>query len=147
MPKDGYRIGELAAKFGLTVRTIGYYEELGLLKSSSREEGLHRRYPERNVIYLKRITQLKSYGLSLGEIKEFFVLARKDRSGASCRTLLIERYAARIRDAEEEKRKAQKRIDELRWHISQLQGGGDFFECPGRQCADCSYRDACDMKE
>ncbi|HET9808374.1 MAG TPA: MerR family DNA-binding transcriptional regulator, partial [Candidatus Limnocylindria bacterium] len=31
-----YRIGELAAKVGLTERTIRYYEELGLLESVKR---------------------------------------------------------------------------------------------------------------
>jgi DNA-binding transcriptional MerR regulator len=147
MTKDGYAIGELAVKFGLTVRTLRFYEELGFLKPANREAGGHRRYPERNVIYLKRIAQLKSYGLSLGEIKEFFALAAKDRSGTSCREHLIEKYRARIEEAEAAKREAQSRIDELTWHIDQLESGGDFFECPGRQCVDCQYGGACDMRQ
>ncbi|MDP3177748.1 MAG: MerR family transcriptional regulator, partial [Spirochaetaceae bacterium] len=53
-----YRIGELAALFGVTGRTIRYYEELGLLDASEREGGEHRRYDERNAVYLKRIQQL-----------------------------------------------------------------------------------------
>lgn len=39
-----YRIGELASMFGVTGRTIRYYEELGLLEASDREEGAHRKY-------------------------------------------------------------------------------------------------------
>jgi MerR family copper efflux transcriptional regulator len=146
MEKTTYRIGELAEMFSLTVRTIRYYEELGLLKSSSREEGDHRRYAERNIIYLKRIAQLKSWGLSLAEIGEFFALAAQDRTGESCRRLLIEKYSDRLREAELKKFEAERRMEELRWHISQLEGPGDFFECPGRQCPECPYRGECDMK-
>jgi DNA-binding transcriptional MerR regulator len=141
-----YKIGDLATMFGLTVRTIRYYEDLGLLKPASRQEGVHRRYPERNIVYLKRISQLKGYGLSLAEIKEFFALAKRDRTGESCRTLLVSKYAERIEEQESVKREAQKRIDELRWHIRQLEGGGDFFECPGKQCKNCAFGETCELK-
>lgn len=140
-----YRIGDLASMFGLTVRTIRYYEELGLLRSSDRSEGLHRRYPERNLVYLKRINQLKGYGLSLGEIKEFFSLAASDRTGEGCRRLLISKYAERM---EEEKRiigDAETRLRELQWHTRQLETVENFFECPGSQCARCEFGDSCEM--
>jgi DNA-binding transcriptional MerR regulator len=146
MAETMYRIGDLAAMFNTTARTIRYYEDLGLLKSKSRQEGVHRRYPERNIVYLKRINQLKGYGLSLAEIKEFFALAKKDRTGESCRTLLSSKYADRIAQQEAIKKEAQMRIDELRWHIRQLESCGDFFECPGTQCVQCGFRDTCEMK-
>jgi DNA-binding transcriptional MerR regulator len=146
MAMTTYKIGDLAAMFALTVRTIRYYEDLGLLRSKSRQEGVHRRYSERNIVYLKRITQLKGYGLSLAEIKEFFSLAKRDRTGESCRRLLASKYADRIAAQEAVRSEAQRQIDELKWHISQLQGGGDFFECPGKQCIQCEYREACELK-
>ena len=68
------RIGELAEIAGITVRTIRYYEELGLLRDQDRSESQHRRYTERDLIYIKRIQQLKSYGLTLNEIIEIFEL-------------------------------------------------------------------------
>ncbi len=141
-----YKIGELAEMFGLTVRTIRYYDELGLLRPSTREEGEQRRYPEQNLVYLKRILQLKSYGLSLGEIKEFFVLAAEDRSGETCRQKLIAMYAERLAEAEKDRAAAEKRMAELDWHIRQLRSGGNFFECPGRRCATCAFENSCDMR-
>ena len=146
MEDKTYKIGELAEMFGLTVRTIRYYEELGLLLSTSREEGVHRRYPEQNLVYLKRIIQLKSYGLSLGEIKDFFTLAAQDRTGESCRRKLISKYAERLAEAEKEKIAAERRMAELDWHIRQLKSGGNFFECPGKRCATCAFQDSCDMR-
>ncbi|MFZ2636266.1 MAG: MerR family transcriptional regulator [Rectinemataceae bacterium] len=145
--RDGnYKIGDLAAMFGLTVRTVRYYEELSLLKSSDRSEGLHRRYPEKNIVYLKRIAQLKSYGLSLGEIKEFFSLASQDRSGEACRRLLIRKYGERIEDEERIAREAEARLKDLRWHVRQLETVENFFECPGRQCGTCDFGEWCEMK-
>ncbi len=144
---DGnYKIGELASMFGLTVRTVRYYEELGLLKSSDRSEGLHRRYPEKNIVYLKRITQLKSYGLSLGEIKEFFLLAAHDRTGEACKRLLIQKYKERMDEEERTISEAQLRLKDLRWHVRQLETVKDFFECPGRQCGSCDFGEWCEMK-
>ena len=144
---DGnYKIGELASMFGLTVRTVRYYEELGLLKSSDRTEGLHRRYPEKNIIYLKRIAQLKSYGLSLGEIKEFFVVAASDRSGEACKNLLVSKYKERMTVEERAVREAEARLKDLRWHVRQLETVKNFFECPGRQCAECDFGEWCEMK-
>jgi DNA-binding transcriptional MerR regulator len=141
-----YKIGDLAGMFGLTVRTLRYYEELGLLKAADREEGVHRRYPENNIVYLKRIEQLKSYGLTLGEIKEFFELAEEDRSGASCRNRLIEKYRERITELEAERTEISSRIDEIRWHIDQLASVGNFFECPGSQCPGCPYGGTCELR-
>jgi DNA-binding transcriptional MerR regulator len=146
MGETTYRIGDLAAMFGLTVRAIRYYEELGLLRSSSRGEGDHRRYPARNIVYLKRIAQLKSYGLSLGEIREFFALAREDRTGESCKRQLIRKYEERMAEAERVKSEAQARIEELSWHVRQLEEVENFFECPGRQCPGCDRAGDCDIR-
>jgi len=141
-----YRIGELADMFRTTTRTLRYYEELGLIRASDRAKGVHRRYPEQNIVYLKRVAQLKSYGLSLGEIHEFFRLAEKDRSGESCKRLLIEKYNERIAQAEAAREEARRLIEELRWHVKQLEEVEDFFECPGAQCAACRHAGICDMR-
>jgi DNA-binding transcriptional MerR regulator len=141
-----YKIGELAGMFGTTARTLRYYEELGLIKSSDRAKGVHRRYPEQNIIYLKRVAQLKSYGLSLVEIREFFELAEADRTGESCKRLLIRKYGERIAEAEAAREAARRLVEELRWHVRQLEEVEDFFECPGKQCGNCRHADVCDMR-
>jgi DNA-binding transcriptional MerR regulator len=64
----GSRVGELAAATGLTVRTLHYYEEIGLLAASSRTSAGHRLYCEADVERLYRICLLRRLGLPLGEI-------------------------------------------------------------------------------
>lgn len=149
-PEDGnkiYRIGELAAMFGVTCRTVRYYEELGLLEPAEREDGGHRRYGERNAIYLKRIQQLKDYGLGLADIQELFALARQDRSGDSVRRKLAEKYREKLVDAERRRSALEEYIGDLSWHIEQLERVRDFFQCPGVSCGSCPYAVRCDVRQ
>ncbi|PLR76015.1 MerR family transcriptional regulator [Bacillus sp. V3-13] len=73
-------ITQVAAQFGVSARTIRYYEELGLL-SSQRTEGNHRVYSKKECAKLKLIFRGKRYGFSLEEIKEMVLLFDYDRTG------------------------------------------------------------------
>ena len=53
-----WKIGELARRTGLTVRTLHHYDEIGLL-SAQRSEGGHRVYDEAAVQRLYRIVSLR----------------------------------------------------------------------------------------
>jgi DNA-binding transcriptional MerR regulator len=141
-----YRIGELASMFGVTGRTIRYYEELGLLQAVDREEGAHRKYDERNAVYLKRIQQLKDYGLSLADISELFELARRDRSGEKVRSRLAQKYREKLAEAERRRKALEEYIGDLAWHVEQLERSPDFYECPGASCASCPYAPKCDVR-
>ena len=76
-----YRIGELALKAGVTARTIRYYEELGILSAPRRPQARHRRYSQKDLLHLQRVQQLKSFGLTLGEIREIFDLSIRVAGG------------------------------------------------------------------
>jgi DNA-binding transcriptional MerR regulator len=63
------RIGEVAELTGTTPRTIRYYEEIGLLPGSGREQGKHRSYTEADVERVREIVRLRNLlGLSLDEL-------------------------------------------------------------------------------
>ena len=67
--KQFWKIGELAAKTGLSVRTLHYYEELGLLSPHYRTRGSHRLYGEDDVERLQHVLSLKQLGFPLEQIK------------------------------------------------------------------------------
>lgn len=69
MNTDSYAISELAKEFGISTRTIRFYEEKGLL-GPSRSPGNQRRYCRRDRTRLKLIMRGKRFGLALGEIQE-----------------------------------------------------------------------------
>jgi DNA-binding transcriptional MerR regulator len=91
-----YRIGELAAKVGLTERTIRYYEELGLLESVKRLEGGVRVYTDDDVRRLRFIQKLKMLGLTLQEMLELERMYRRHRSNRSVLPRLVELLDAHL---------------------------------------------------
>ena len=66
------RIGELAARSGVSVRSLRYYEEQGML-TADRSAGGHRHYPEPAVRQVALIQQLFAAGLSSRTIAELMV--------------------------------------------------------------------------
>jgi DNA-binding transcriptional MerR regulator len=79
MPADvqqrTYRIGEVAERVGVTIRTIRYYEERGLLDASAgRTQGSHRLYTDADVAHLIELVRLRDLlGLSLEELEALAV--------------------------------------------------------------------------
>ena len=74
------QIGSFARKAGLSVRTVRYYEELGLIGPEGHSAGGFRLYREENFKRLRVISFLKELGLSLTEIREI-LLAKKSAGG------------------------------------------------------------------
>src|SRR5437868_9852397 len=66
--ETGRRVGELADATSLTVRTLHYYEEIGLLVASERTAAGHRLYSDDDVERLYRICLLRRLGLQLSDI-------------------------------------------------------------------------------
>ncbi|RWR06509.1 MerR family transcriptional regulator [Siminovitchia fortis] len=63
-------IQEVKKQTGVTVRTLRYYDQIGLLLPADKTQGGHRLYGEKEMIKLQEIQFLKSLGFSLSEIKE-----------------------------------------------------------------------------
>ena len=62
------KVGELAKRCGLTVRTLHHYDQIGLLRSSARSGSGYRLYGRTDIARLHQIQVLRKLGLSLGEI-------------------------------------------------------------------------------
>lgn len=66
--EEWLRIGEVARRSGLTLRTLRHYDDLGLLVPSGRSSGDYRLYSPDDLHRLLAIQHLKSLGLSLDEV-------------------------------------------------------------------------------
>lgn len=74
---ENFTISELAAEFGLTPRTIRFYEDENLL--SPGRSGMSRVYSRRDRARLDLICRGKRLGFSLAEVKEFLDLYNCDQ--------------------------------------------------------------------
>ena len=74
----GMRIGEAAARAGVSTRTLRYYQELGLLTPAATTAGGARRYSDADIARVQRILHLRDLvGLDLTQVGR--VLAFEDR--------------------------------------------------------------------
>jgi len=62
------KVGELAKRTGLTVRTLHHYDGIGLLKPSARSDAGYRLYTQADVARLHAIQALRHLGLSLADV-------------------------------------------------------------------------------
>jgi len=109
-----YRIGELAARVGLTERTIRYYEERGLLDSVKRLDGGTRVYTDDDAQRLRFIQKLKVLGLTLQEMTELEELYRRQRSNRTVLPRLIELLDAHLAATTERMNELAALRDEIR---------------------------------
>ncbi|NOJ73328.1 MerR family transcriptional regulator [Paenibacillus alvei] len=64
-----WKVGDLAKLTGLTLRTLRFYDQIGLFSPSAHSDSGHRLYNEADLSRLQQILSLKELGLSLEEIK------------------------------------------------------------------------------
>ena len=77
------KIGEVASLSGLSVKTIRYYEEIGLLVPTvERSESGYRLFNPSVLTRLSFVKRAQSLGLSLSEIRE--ILEIRDRGRLPC---------------------------------------------------------------
>jgi MerR family transcriptional regulator, copper efflux regulator len=124
MPDRRMQIGEVAERCGLSLRTVRYYEEQGLIEPEARTGGGFRLYAERHVERLELIKQMKPLGFTVAEMRE--LLDARDaladpRADADRRAAAADRLDAFARIAAE-------RIAELR---EKLAGAEAFAEALG----------------
>ena len=116
MTEPTMQIGEVAERIGLSLRTIRYYEEVGLITPSARSQGGFRLYTEHDASRLQLVKDMKPLGFSLDEMRDLLgVLDRLDGVGdtspsPSEQEALLERLAM-IRIA------ADARVDALRGQL------------------------------
>ncbi|QHW36250.1 MerR family transcriptional regulator [Staphylococcus ursi] len=102
-----YSTGELANMFGLSKRTIQYYDHQHVLKPAFTDDNQYRMYTEREVEQLHLILVMKSLGLSLKEIKQMLSV---DGTLQTVRTLLTRK----VKETEAEIRQQQQQLKQMK---------------------------------
>ncbi|MGC5776533.1 MerR family transcriptional regulator [Paenibacillus pabuli] len=66
-----YTVGQLSKHTGVSIRTLHYYEKLGLLQPTRNENNQYRTYGEKDILRLQQIIILKKMHFKLNEIGAF----------------------------------------------------------------------------
>lgn len=88
------RIGDLASRSGLTVKTLRFYETAGVLPEVTRTPSGYRDYDSTALARLRFVKAAQAAGLTLAEIKQ--IITVRDNDGPPCHhvTQLLDAHAA-----------------------------------------------------
>ncbi len=105
-------IGEVAERVGLSLRTVRYYEEQGLIQPAGRTSGGFRLYTTEQVDRLRLIKQMKPLGFTVSEMCE--LLSARDELGhpdEQRRAEAESQLATYATDAEQRCRKLREQLE------------------------------------
>jgi DNA-binding transcriptional MerR regulator len=100
------KVGELARRAGVSVRTLHYYEEIGLLKPDRTASG-HRCYQQSAIQALQQVRSLQQLGFSLSEITALLT------AGEITPVQVVAEHLAKVRAQAESLRELEARLTRL----------------------------------
>jgi DNA-binding transcriptional MerR regulator len=109
--RETWSIAELAAEFDVTLRTIRFYEDLGLISPARR--GTQRVFGSRDRIRLKLILRGRRLGMTLDEIRTIIDMYDAAPGEVGQLHYLLEQLDARRADLEERRRDIEESLVEL----------------------------------
>lgn len=116
MPKT-YTISELARDFGITTRTIRYYEDQGLLNPG--RERFNRVFSNRDRVRLQLALRGKRLGFSLSEIRELFELYDVSRDEQRQLELFLAKLERRRAILEQQREDIEVMLNEINFFADQ----------------------------
>lgn len=115
-----FTIGDLAREFDVTLRTLRFYEDKGLLMP--RREGATRIYSRRDRARLKLILMGKRVGFSLDEIRKMVDLYDLRDGQVPHLTYALAKFGEQIAALERQRRDIDQAVGELRRTVAVISG-------------------------
>lgn len=114
-----YTPGEVAARFGLTLDTLRYYEKEGLLTEVDRAPSGHRRYRASDVELLDLVRCLRDTDMPIARLRQFAELVRDGDHTIPARVDILKTHDAALTERIAE---LQARQDAIQHKISYYEG-------------------------
>lgn len=119
LQREQFSISDLTAEFGVTARTLRFYEEEGLISPS--RAGVNRVYNKRDRARLAWIVRAKNVGFSLTEVKELIDLYDLDDGRVTQKQRTIERCREQMAKLTAQRDDIDAAIAELGAFVEQLE--------------------------
>jgi Cu(I)-responsive transcriptional regulator len=123
-------IGKAAKLTGLTVKTVRYYADIGIIVPQRNHETGYRDFSNEDVAKLQFIRKARKFDFSIGECRELLALYQdKNRPSRDVKTITLEKIS--------EMDKKLMELKSLRQQLSQL-----ATSCQGNDRPNCTILDA-----
>lgn len=137
MDRETLRTGQVAARAGVNVQTLRYYERRGLLEEPARRPSGYREYPPDAVQLIRFIKRAQELGFTLGEVEDLLRL-RGDRT-ASCSDVRAAAQA-KIDDVDRKIRSLRAMKRALGVLVGSCRSDASIRECPILEALDDASR-------
>jgi DNA-binding transcriptional MerR regulator len=118
--KTSFTIGDLSREFGVTLRTLRFYEDKQLL--NPKRLGLNRTYSRRDRARLKLVLMGKKVGFSLTEIKDMLDLYDLKDGQVTQLKVALDKFTTQIALLRQQKQDIEQAIDELTRTVDVVSG-------------------------
>jgi DNA-binding transcriptional MerR regulator len=106
------QVGDLAKQSGASIRSLHYYEQMGVLQARRQPNG-YREYDEQAVERVRWIRKLLGLGLSLEDIRLLAPCFERNEAGAPLCSAAVAKYQRKLAEIDEQMHELQ----ELRGRI------------------------------
>jgi DNA-binding transcriptional MerR regulator len=113
----GYTIQDMAARCGMTVHTLRYYERIGLIQPVGRGPTGHRRYSDADEAWLKLLHWMRTTDMPIREMLRYAALRDTGHKRAQEQRQILEEHRAGL---EKEIAKLKEALSRLTRHIDSL---------------------------
>ena len=109
-----YKIGEAAARSGVSTANIRYYEKEGLLSAGARSESSYRLYSDAEIHQLRFIRLCRAMDMSLDEVRSLLALDWHSAEDCAAARTTVDTHLHHVRERLQELQTLEKELVALR---------------------------------
>ncbi len=113
-----YTIQEAAKRTGLSIHTLRYYEEIGLIHPIGRLINSHRRYSEADIGWIEFLLKMRATGMPIQQMRTYAELQRQGDATLAQRVALLKAH----------KRQTEERIRQLNEYLTVINYKIEWYE-------------------
>lgn len=117
MKNQGLTVKEVAEKTGLSVYTLRYYEQMGIIHPVERAGNQHRVYSPKDLEWIAFLVRLRSTGMPVREMALYAQMVREGDATLTARRQLMEKHRETIRS----------QIQELENHLQLIEKKVEYY--------------------
>jgi len=102
---------QVSEETGLSIHTLRYYEQIGLIDGIVRDENGYRQYSKSDIVWFHVLSYFRAMGMSIREMQHFTALHSSEVSTITARRELMETYRRKVIDQMKELEKTLEKID------------------------------------
>jgi Predicted transcriptional regulators len=107
-----YSSREVSERTGLSVHTLRYYEQIGLVDGIVRDNNGYRQYSESDIVWFQVLNYFRTIGMPIREMQEYASFNNSEVPTLTARREFMESYRFKVVDQIAELERSLDRIDE-----------------------------------